>query len=242
MLSLFIIQNFWWVFLLTTVALVIKCILTQKKLTELKDDVAYRKDLAMKRFRVAQDLNDELSNGFNNIKIIARESKPNLVEDSKRDFLEIQKLCTELINHMEDVLWALKKRDCVVEDLVFRIEDYIDDAFRTRGIEVDIRKRGLPLERKMGFYRRRNFLLYFKEVMNYLLENTLPYQVNISVQYQPNHFEIWVKNKYHQKINSPNTDGARLEKMSQLAEGIGGKTIIRDESNIYEIGLIMKRD
>ncbi len=242
MLSLFIFQNFWWVFLLTTVALVIKCILTQKQLTALREDVANRKDLAMKRFRVAEDLNDELSNGFNNIKIIAKESNPSLVDDSKRDFLEIQELCDDLIDHMEDVLWALKKRDCVVEDLVFRIEDYIDDVFRAKGIDIEIMKKGLPLERKIGFQRRRNFLLYFKEVVNFLKENTLPHKVNISVQYQPNHFEIWVKNKYHQKLNSPLSMGKRLKKMRQLAEGMGGKTIIKDEPNIYEIGLVLKQN
>ena len=227
---------------MTTVALVIKCILTQKQLTALREDVANRKDLAMKRFRVAEDLNDELSNGFNNIKIIAKESNPSLVDDSKRDFLEIQELCDDLIDHMEDVLWALKKRDCVVEDLVFRIEDYIDDVFRAKGIDIEIMKKGLPLERKIGFQRRRNFLLYFKEVVNFLKENTLPHKVNISVQYQPNHFEIWVKNKYHQKLNSPLSMGKRLKKMRQLAEGMGGKTIIKDEPNIYEIGLVLKQN
>lgn len=242
MLSLFIFQNFWWVFLLTTVALVIKCILTQKQLTALKEDVAFRKDLAQKRFRVAQDLNDELSNGFNNIKIIAKESNPSLVEYSKRDFLEIQKLCNDLINHMEDVLWALKNRDCMVEDLVFRVEDYIDDVFREKGIDVEIVKEGLPLERKIGFYRRRNFLLYFKEVVNFLIESTLPNKVNISIVYQPNNFEFWIKNHYHQKINSPLSLGTRLTKMSQLAEAVGGKNIIKYGTNIYEIGLVIKWD
>ncbi len=242
MLLLFIVQNFWWVFLLTTVALVMKCILTQKQLTALKEDVAFRKDLAQKRFRVAQDLNDELSNGFNNIKIIAKESNPSMVEYSKRDFIEIQKLCNDLINHMEDVLWALKNRDCVVEDLIFRVEDYIDDVFREKGIDVKIVKKGLPLDRKIGFYRRRNFLLYFKEVVNFFIENTLPDQVNIFIEYQPNHFELWMKNQYQQKINSPLSLGTRLTKMSQLAEAMGGKNIIKDEPNIYEIGLVMKWD
>lgn len=242
MFTLIIIQNLWWLFLLTTVALVVRSYFFQKKILELKNDIAFRRTLAKKRFRVAKDLSDELSNGFNNIKIIAKESNPSQVEESRQSFLKIQRLCLDQITHLEDVVWAAKNKDCTVEDLVFKIEDYVDDVLREKGIEVVLDNKGVPLERKVGFYLRRNILLFSKEAIHFLLENTRPKKVNLFYVYKPDYFELVINCKYNQKLNSPISMAPRILKMRQLAEGLGGQNEIKDQPNHYELKLILKGD
>jgi hypothetical protein len=234
-------QNLWWVFLLTTLVLAFKCLLTQKTLKDFRDNIAERRSLGKKRFRAIQDLSDELSNALNNIRIITKESKGISSEKILQNLEYIQTICDGNIEHMDDIMWAVKGRECTVEDLVFKLEDYLDDVLRIKGIEVNVKKEGLPMNRRLSFKSRRTYLLFFKEAIKFIIENTHPLKVEISLVYKPNHFELWLNNQFSKKLDPQNVLSARIVRMHQIANNIGGSAVLRDGEEIYEIGLIIKR-
>ena len=63
----------------------------------------------------------------------------------------IQIIRDDNIEHMDDIMYAVKGRECTMEDLVSKLEDYLDDVLRIKGIEVNVKKEELPMNRRLGF-------------------------------------------------------------------------------------------
>ena len=112
----------------------------------------------------------------------------------------IQIIRDDNIEHMDDIMYAVKGRECTMEDLVSKLEDYLDDVLRIKGIEVNVKKEELPMNRRLGFKSRRTYLLFFKEAIKFIIKNTHPSKVKILLVYKPNHFEFWLNNQFSKKI------------------------------------------
>jgi len=133
----------------------------KRKCNELQLKVEDNKKRKRKRVRISKDLSGELSNSFNNIRIISKESNPSDIEKSEKDFMRVRQMCNKSIELLEDIIWVVSEENITTEDLIFKKEDYGDDILRSQSIPFEIKKIDLPLKKKMDMFLRRNLLFLF---------------------------------------------------------------------------------
>ena len=192
------------------------------------------------RNRMARDLHDEVSNSLNNIRIIAKETNYSDQEAMKSDFHRIQKMSSNAIQHVEDVIWSIDTKYSKAENLFFKMEDYVDDNLRAKNIPVQFIREGLNNDALLGFAYRRNMLLIFKEAISNIVKHTKPLQVEILYKKTRNKYIMRIRNTFEEQIESENSTGKGLIGMKQRAESMGATLKIIKEKNQFEL-LMEKR-
>ena len=187
------------------------------------------------RSRMASDLHDEVSNSLNNIRIITKETNFSNAEKMKADFLRIQKMSSQAIQHVEDVIWSIDTSYSKAENLFFKMEDYIDDILKSKNIPVQFTREGLNDNAYLGFVFRRNMLLIFKEAISNIIKHTKPLQVDIIYKKTKDGYFMSIRNTFEERIDAKNSTGKGLVGMKQRAEAIGATLKIIEEENRFEI-------
>ena len=187
------------------------------------------------RNRMASDLHDEVSNSLNNIRIIAKEANSSNQNDMKANFLRIQKISSQAIEHVEDVIWSLDKKYNKAENLHFKMEDYLDDIIRAKNIPVEFIWQGLDKNMELGFIYRRNMLLIFKEAVSNMVKHTKPTGVNILLKKTSEVYLMKISNSFEERIHAENSTGKGLISMQQRAESMGATIKYTEDEKSFEV-------
>jgi len=236
-----LLQNLWWVFLSIAIILLYFFISYRRKYSLLKLKMDTSQKLTNKRLKIAKDLSDELSNSFNFIRIITKESDSADLQQSKENFKQVSQLCNESIELLEDILWVVSEENNTFEDLIFKVEDYVDDLLRIHGIHFEVEKRDIPMKKKVGVVLRKNFLLLFKETLNILINHTKLISVKVSFIYQPGYLKISILSDCENKIDKQIFSKVDLTKLKRLAEDVGGKLEIKNQEKTIEMKAVFQR-
>jgi signal transduction histidine kinase len=188
---------------------------------------------------MAIDLHDEVSNSLNNIRIIAKESNISNQEDTTSDFLRIQKISNQAIEHVEDVIWSLDENYSEAENLYFKMEDYLDDILRAKNIPVKHTWKGLNKRARLEFIYRRNLLLIFKEAISNIIKHTKPLEVRILFTKTTEGYVMKIRNSFEERITAENSTGKGIRGMQQRAELMGASIEFIEDKNSFEV--LMKK-
>ena len=187
------------------------------------------------RNRMASDLHDEVSNSLNNIRIIAKETDYSNQEKMKSDFHRIQKMSTQAIEHVEDVIWSIDDNYKKAESLFFKMEDYLDDVLRAKNIPVRFIREGLNNNADLGFIYRRNMLLIFKEAISNIVKHTKPLDVYILYKKTTDGYIMKIRNTFEERIDAENSTKKGLIGMKQRAEAMGSSMKFTEKENLFEV-------
>ncbi len=200
----------------------------------------YRKRIEM-RNKLARDLHDEMSNSFNNIRIIAKESNPEDTEKTKEDLYHIHKMSSEAIGMVEDVIWSINRNNNTVGDVIMKMEDSLDDVLKSRNIPFTFEKVGIDDTRKLNYLFRRNLLLIFKEAITNTVKHTIPLHVYILIKNQPDSIYFQITNIFDELVQAKYSTGLGIPGMRQRAEFINATFEIKKAKNQFDIIMVMKK-
>lgn len=199
----------------------------------------HKHKIGLLRNRMASDLHDEVSNSLNNIRIIAKESNISNQGDTTSDFLRIQKISNQAIEHVEDVIWSLDENYSEAENLYFKMEDYLDDVLRAKNIPVKHTWKGLNKRARLEFIYRRNLLLIFKEAISNIIKHTKPLEVRILFTKTTERYVMKIRNSFEERITAENSTGKGIKGMRQRAESMGASIEFIEDKNSFEV--LMKK-
>ncbi len=187
------------------------------------------------RHRIATDLHDDVSNSLNNIKVIAKDLKNKSPNNIQEDLERIERMSSSAIGHVQDVVWSVDKELDTLEDLIFVMEDYLDDVVRAKKIPVVFEKKGLNMNNHLRILVRRNLLLIFKEAVSNAVKHTEITKLFLLVANQSKGFNMTITNEFNALKKAKVSTGKGLKNMKQRAAYINGKCNLTQNDDQFSV-------
>jgi signal transduction histidine kinase len=196
------------------------------------------------RTRIATDMHDDLGAGLSSIRFISEKVKRDSVSNvTKVDIDKILISSTELIDKMNEIVWAMNEKNDSLGDLLFYIRSYAMEYCEENGIQCGFE---LPDDIPDIFVSgeiRRNVFLTIKESLHNVVKHSEATRVDIEFQ---NTSGLYVVIRDNGKgIGSTEikkgTSGNGLKNMRKRIESIGGNfRIYNRQGMVIEISVPLR--
>lgn len=191
--------------------------------------------LSTLRNRIAIDLHDDISNTFNNISFLAKESQVKMPNFAGKQLQTIQKMSTNAIQNVQDVIWALNDEPKTLKRLLTRMQDFVDDVLKGKGFPVRFEYEVLDEAEVLDFLYCRTVLMIFKEAISNIIKHSHPEKVEIKIfKADKDHFKLKIVNFYQEKKAANFSTELGLPNMQKRAQSIGGTIVVEEKAGCFE--------
>ena len=177
-------QTWWFRILLSLVSAVLTGVLVtsyfRRKLNKQKILLEKQQAVEKERSRIAGDMHDDLGAGLSTIKFLSEKVKRNSFSDvTREDADKIVLNSNDLVQKMNEIIWAMNEKNDTLEDLLFYTRSYAMEYCEENNLACDIRlPEHIPQLRVSGEIRR-NVFLTIKESLHNIVKHAGATQVII---------------------------------------------------------------
>jgi len=192
-----------------------------------------QKAVEHERTRIATDMHDDLGAGLSSIRFLSEKVKRNSFSDvTKDDIDKMQFHSNELLEKMNEIIWAMNERNDSLEDLLFYTRYYIQEYCEENNLKCIIH---LPDSIPPVFVSgemRRNIFLTVKESLHNIVKHAHAQNVEVIFKIDKA-LEIKIKDdgkglgEAHKFIG-----GNGLRNMQKRMESIGGTLNIENGEGV----------
>jgi ligand-binding sensor domain-containing protein/two-component sensor histidine kinase len=187
--------------------------------------VARLLELERIRTRIALDLHDDIGANLSLI-AMASEVASRRARDDDQQMTEALSLISgtsrELVDSMDDIVWAVNPKRDHLADLVKRMRRFASDVFSARHIAFHFEAQIDDRDIRLGTETRREVLLIFKEAVNNIARHSECAQADIELKGQGGWLVLKLRDNGNGFDTSRLFDGNGLVSMSRRAERLGG--------------------
>lgn len=158
--------------ILSLIYLIFKTISTLKRRANQIHDqkLKAQQDLLDERFRISQDLHDEVGATLSGIAMYSHLSKDQLKNEqllqAKNSLNIIQESASEMVNKLNDIVWLTNPDQDEMKKLLHRLEEYAFQMTAVKNIQLNSDFSSLEKGFSLNSETRRNIYLIFKEAIN----------------------------------------------------------------------------
>ncbi|HWD21216.1 MAG TPA: two-component regulator propeller domain-containing protein [Verrucomicrobiae bacterium] len=189
------------------------------------------------RMRIAQDMHDEIGSKLTKISFMSERAKGELQgqDDVGRKLSSISNTSRELLQSLDEIVWAVNPRNDTLEHVVAYLGQYASEYLQNTSVECELKiPRGLP-ERTFSAEARHNIFLAFEEALNNALKHGRARRVSIEMRVSAGHIEIVLNDDgcgfdpaLAGAVSGPGDRlGNGLRNMRQRLAALGGRCDIR---------------
>lgn len=192
------------------------------------------------RDQISQDLHDEIGSNLSSISLyglVANKSVTKDPEKAKRLLTQINNKSLQIIESMNDIVWAIKSEYDSLPNVISRMRSYASEIENTGEWTFDIQEEPSLNKVRLNMIQRRNIYLIFKEAVN----NAIKYSGgdHIVVQFKESNqiIELVIQDNgfgFDQKKDDEpelSLGGNGLPNMEKRASDIGGQFQIDSSYN-----------
>ena len=184
------------------------------------------------RNRVSQDLHDDIGSTLSSINIfssVAQEQLGKTDSDTKVLLQQISEGAEEMMQNMDDIVWAINPSNDQLSTLQSRMLEYAVPILEAKGIAIETDLEVPKSNVRLNMEKRKNVFLIFKEAINNMAKHSKASNAWISIKLNGNDLTITVKDDgigFDPSIPS-NRNG--LSNMKDRATEIGGHLELTSE-------------
>ncbi|MEO6133565.1 MAG: two-component regulator propeller domain-containing protein [Ginsengibacter sp.] len=146
-----------------------------------------QKELASERTRIATDMHDDLGAGLSRIRYLSTGMKNEIKDEGlKKDFDKIITGSDELVDKMNEIIWALNSSDEKLEDVLYYIRSQCSEMLDSAGISLQATLPESIPEKILNSEEKRNLFLVVKESVHNIIKHAHATTVNIVMQIDNN--------------------------------------------------------
>jgi len=181
-------------------------------------------ELERVRTRIATDLHDDIGSSLSQVSVLSEVvrrrvgSEPSVSEPLSM----IADLSRDLVDSMNDIVWAINPRRDHLSDLTHRIRRFASDVFTARDIEFNFSAPEAQHDIRLGADMRREVFLIFKESVNNMVRHSGCTEANIEFLIQSGWLELKIRDNGKGFEPDREGDGDGLVSMRQRTARIGG--------------------
>ncbi len=220
----------WW-FRIYIAAILAACIVfiirayVKSKLVKQRSILEKQQAIQKERTRIATDMHDDLGAGLSSIKFLSEKVKRNsFSEVTKNDIDKILNSSSDLIDKMNEIVWAMNEKNDSLDDLLTYIRSYAKEYCEEHGLTCDIKMpENVPSVFVSGEIRR-NIFLTIKECLHNVVKHAYASKAEIEFD-SGSHLFIRLQDNgkgLHINDNVKESTGNGLKNMRKRIESIGG--------------------
>lgn len=205
----------------------------QRKLTQQKMILEKQQAIEKERTRIAIDMHDDLGAGLSTIRFLGEKVKRNSFSQvTKEDIDKLQITSTELIDKMNEIIWAINEKNDSLEDLLFYTRSYAVEYCEDNNLECNICLPGkIPVKVVSGEVRR-NVFLTVKESLHNIVKHSGANTVAITVDTADSLSIRISDNGRGFSENGKSTGGNGLRNMQKRMLSIGGDITVENNNGV----------
>lgn len=198
-----------------------------------------QQSLERERMRIARDMHDEMGSKLTKISFLSEHAQMD-AESSGPNAEKIQAIAQtsrELLQTMDEIVWAVNPRNDTLENLVTYLSHYAIEYFQNTSVECELR---LPPElspHPLSSEVRHNLFLTFEEALSNVLKHSGASKVQVEMTVNHLGLEVKIADNGHGfklsppfgEVAEPNPGkrvGNGLKNMRQRLADIGGECLI----------------
>lgn len=202
-----------------------------------KQQRAFEKQQAIEkeRTRIATDMHDDLGSGLSSIRFLSEKVKRNTFSDvTKNDIDKILSSSSELMDKMNEIVWAMNEKNDSLPDLVVYIRSYAKEYCLENELRCDITiPENIPGVFVSGEIRR-NIFLTIKESLHNIVKHAGASAVEIGFHFNTA-MSVTIRDNgkgFHMSDGKKETAGNGLKNMRKRIESIGGSFKISNRNGV----------
>jgi signal transduction histidine kinase/ligand-binding sensor domain-containing protein len=226
----------WWFIIAVTVIIIVLIILivrreTTRKFREKLLSLEKKQAVEMERNRISRDMHDDLGSGLTKIAILSEvvKKKINPADDSQKHVNTISESARELVDNLNEIIWALNPDNDNLSNLAAYIREYTYRFLEPFGIDAHC---SIPEEltsHPLSEEKRRNIFLVVKEALHNIVKHSGAKKVELIFR-QNGNFSIEIKDDGKGFTQEDIREfGNGLKSMKKRAEAIGAVFTITSE-------------
>ncbi|HMH34967.1 MAG TPA: two-component regulator propeller domain-containing protein, partial [Puia sp.] len=205
----------------------------RRKLYQQKTALEKQQAVEKERTRIAVDMHDDLGAGLSTIRFLSEKVKRNVFSEVTREDIEkMQSTSNDLIDKMNEIIWAMSEKNDSLEDLVLYMRSYSMEYCEENNLDCTIQlPENIPPVFVSGEMRR-NIFLTVKESLHNIVKHACANKVDIQIEVSAG-LDISIHDdgkgfKEHQVSGM----GNGLRNMRQRIESTGGSMNIQNEQGV----------
>jgi signal transduction histidine kinase len=145
---------------------------------------------------ISRDLHDDVGATLGSIRILSEVVKTKMEageQDQAYSLLKkISSHSLEMVENMNDIVWAINPKNENVEKVVQRLTDFAQSTCASRDIQLEVKAEEAALKQKLATESMKNIYLIVKEAMNNAIKHSGCHKLKVAVKYQAGALEISV--------------------------------------------------
>src|SRR6266516_1664644 len=181
-------------------------------------------ELERVRTRIATDLHDDIGSSLSQVSVLSEVIRRRIGPDPtvSEPLKLIAGLSRDLVDSMNDIVWAINPRRDYLSDLTQRMRRFASDVFTARDIEFTFSAPSSQHDMKLGADMRREVFLILKESVNNAVRHSGCTEVDIEFSIKDGWLKLEVSDNGKGFDPHRVNDGNGLTSMRQRAKKIGG--------------------
>ncbi len=198
---------------------------------------AFEKQQAIERerTRIATDMHDDLGAGLSSIRFLSEKVKRNSFSEITRDDIDkIMIHSSELIDNMNEIVWAMNEKNDSLVDLLVYIRSYAKEYCEENELQCEIAMPEIIPNLFVSGEIRRNVFLTIKESLHNIVKHAGAGQVHIDFQVRTG-LAVTIRDNgrgFDLATGDKISRGNGLKNMRKRIESIGGTFSIQSESGV----------
>ncbi len=193
-----------------------------RKLEKQKTVLEKQQAIEKERTRIATDMHDDLGAGLSTIRFLSEKVKRNSFSDITRDDSEkIVSNSNELMQKMNEIIWAMNEKNDTLEDLIFYTRSYAVEYCNENGLTCETNlPASIPSLFVSGEFRR-NIFLTVKESLHNIVKHANARNVKLDFSIDK-YLTVIIKDDGKGMPEKKMSEGNGLRNMKKRLDSING--------------------
>ena len=228
----FIIKNPFWkttAFLLTMFVLaglliyIIFKALLRRKLLHQRIELEKQQAVALERTRIATDMHDDLGAGISTIKYLSQSAPYIPFEQQKQNNIKIAAQADELVDKMNDIIWAMNEKNDTLDNLIFYTKAWVSNYAQQHQLQPHFTLPSAIASTSIRGEKRQHIFLCVKESIHNIIKHAAAKNVWLTIETSDNNLQITIRDDGKGFDPKKMASGNGLSNMQKRMKAIQGK-------------------
>ena len=185
-------------------------------------------DIERMRVQIASDLHDDVGSSLTELALQTDFLQAGEVSNELRDTLkQLGDQSRKIVTSLDDIVWSIDARNDTAGDMTDRMQDYVNQIFRSGTPEVHYHFDNLEMDDRLPVNIKENIYLIFKESVNNIAKHSNADRVDITFAYDGKDFQLKVVDN-GTTSNGRRKSGQGLRNIKLRSERIGADADIQN--------------
>ena len=211
----------WW-FALLVVMLLVAIMLFSIRYFRISKQV----DIERMRVQIASDLHDDVGSSLTELALQTDFLQAGELSDEvKQTLRQLGAHSRKIVSSLDDIVWSIDSRNDTAGDLTDRMQDYVNQVFVNKDVEVLYNFDQLRMDEKLPVDVKENVYLIFKESINNVVKHSNATKVQITFSFSGKTYALKIEDN-GTGFNGNRKSGQGLRNIKMRAERIGSEVDI----------------